>query len=509
MHHNLIIKDGDATKVEKQILVDGIQFVDETPTPGSLNHVTSGGVAESVAQQSSNIAPEYAKKTYEANSYVIYGGVLYTNPNAIGTAEDWNPAHWTQTAVAEIVPEGTSQSNPLMNAVDVERMINAMKPIEAMTLRFEFSKKDYNPETAGVGSAGTWTKVDSPTLNIWDWTNEATDWSESFKGAFPDADNEVSVIAAGDTSDVVNISYMFAGELNNFAYKVNYSLTHRNNVVSCIPFDVSSCVNFEGVFEGSTLRNVVPFKYNPSLTYSTSGETHSVIFADTYIENVADLDFYGITSVSSGMFARCTKLKKVSLKGLYNFADINNTFWGNNTEYCIIEEFELIGGLNSSNLTLFFQNCRKLKKVSGLIDNNNIGKVGCQGIFNQCFALENVEFSVGKADRVDYLYHRCYALKELPYVDTSLCNIFTYFAGYTEIETIPDLDVSSATDVSYMFTNCRKVKHGILEMYNKLLSRGSAITDKENCFNNCGIDTEEGRAALSQIPQSWGGLAEG
>lgn len=76
---------------------------DETPTPDSLNPVTSGGVAESVARQSSNLAPEYTKKTYEANSYVMHDGVLYTNPSAIGTAEDWNPAHWTQTTVAEMM----------------------------------------------------------------------------------------------------------------------------------------------------------------------------------------------------------------------------------------------------------------------------------------------------------------------------------------------------------------------------------------------------------------------
>jgi hypothetical protein len=56
-----------------------------------------------VSQQSSNIAPNYIKKTYEANSYVMQDGVLYTNPNAIGTAEDWNPAHWTQTTVAEMM----------------------------------------------------------------------------------------------------------------------------------------------------------------------------------------------------------------------------------------------------------------------------------------------------------------------------------------------------------------------------------------------------------------------
>lgn len=76
---------------------------DEAPTPGSLNPVTSNGVAESVSQQSSNIAPNYTKTTYPAKSYVMHDGVLYTNPNAIGTAEDWNPAHWTQTTVAEMM----------------------------------------------------------------------------------------------------------------------------------------------------------------------------------------------------------------------------------------------------------------------------------------------------------------------------------------------------------------------------------------------------------------------
>ena len=94
---------------------------DETPTLGSLNPVTSGGVAGSVAQQSSNLAPNYTKTTYPANSYVMQGGVLYTNPNAIGTAEDWNPAHWTQTTVAEMMAGagGGGESSYTSRAIDV------------------------------------------------------------------------------------------------------------------------------------------------------------------------------------------------------------------------------------------------------------------------------------------------------------------------------------------------------------------------------------------------------
>jgi hypothetical protein len=63
----------------------------------SASIYNGGGVAEKV------IAPNYTKKTYEANSYVMQDGVLYTNENAIETAEDWNPAHWTQTTVAEMM----------------------------------------------------------------------------------------------------------------------------------------------------------------------------------------------------------------------------------------------------------------------------------------------------------------------------------------------------------------------------------------------------------------------
>lgn len=59
--------------------------------------------SDEITNTNSSIAPEYTKTTYPANSYVMYGGVLYTNPSAIGTAEDWNPEHWTQTTVAEMM----------------------------------------------------------------------------------------------------------------------------------------------------------------------------------------------------------------------------------------------------------------------------------------------------------------------------------------------------------------------------------------------------------------------
>lgn len=90
----------------KDITSIGYLPVDLNARKDSKHLLASGAVATI----SSNFAPDYTKKTYEANSYVMNGGVLYTNENAIGTAEDWNPAHWTQTTVAEMMASAGGSS---------------------------------------------------------------------------------------------------------------------------------------------------------------------------------------------------------------------------------------------------------------------------------------------------------------------------------------------------------------------------------------------------------------
>lgn len=76
------------------------------------------------ACDTANIAPAYTKKTYAANSYVMHDGVLYTNENAIGTAEDWNQAHWTQTTVAEMMAGAGGSSGYSQIAVTASNISN-------------------------------------------------------------------------------------------------------------------------------------------------------------------------------------------------------------------------------------------------------------------------------------------------------------------------------------------------------------------------------------------------
>lgn len=412
-----------------------------------------------------------------------------------------------------MAPAGTSDDNPLMTAADTERMIDAMKPIDDMTLRFEFSKKDYNPETAGVGSAGTWTKVDSPTLNVWDWTNEETDWASAFQGAFPDADNEVRVIAAGDTSSVTKTNKMFAGNFTSYPQASGYKLNARNNIVSCVPFDVSNLTDMSAMFLGSSLREVVHFDFS-----NTASCMAGNLFSDTLIEEVGDMEF-GVTKCIS-MFGACTKLKRA---GIITFDSSKLVLDAGNQialfscySQKLSSPIEEIGGIkgigNCSDFTSLFSRLKKLKRINSPIDCSSASNLTT--MFQNCESLEELPVleNVGNTNITSTygMFYSCTKIKEFPVFDTSHVtdarNMFTNCHTMTEI---PNYDFSSVTKVDSFCQGSENVSSGILETYNKFLDRGASITSHTSCFKDCGIDTKEGRAALAQIPQSWGGLAEG
>ena len=410
-------------------------------------------------------------------------------------------------AVANVMPQDATKDNPLMTAEDTERMINAMKPIDALTLRFEFSKKDYSPVVAGVGSTGTWTKVDSPTLNIWDWTNEATDWSNSFQGAFPDTDNEVRVIAAGDTSSVTNANKMFAGIYSSTPVSSAYSVTSRNNIVKCVAFDVSNISNMNAMFTASNLKNIVYFDFSNN----NSNCECDYIFADTLIKEVGDIYFK--VEFLTGVFARCSILKKVGVLTIDK--DVHSPT-SNTAFFLNCGNLEEIGGLVGTStikkFTSLFMRCTNLKKIGGALDFSSATDIG--SCFGGCISLEKLPEFIGLGEsnitNVSSVFSGCRKIPEVPLFDTShATNANSMLSGCYEITKIPDYDFSSVTNVNFFAKNNYKVKEGILETYNKFLDRGESITSHIETFMDCGRDTPEGQIALSQIPASWGGLAEG
>ena len=91
----------------KTVNISTLEF-DETPTPGSLNPVTSGGVAESVSQQSSNIAEAFSAFSTYAIGEVVIGpdGKLYQCTTAVDTAGEWDPEDWDETSIGGLLSNG-------------------------------------------------------------------------------------------------------------------------------------------------------------------------------------------------------------------------------------------------------------------------------------------------------------------------------------------------------------------------------------------------------------------
>jgi hypothetical protein len=177
-----------------------------------------------------------------------------------------------------MAPAGTSEDNPLMTAEDTERMIIAMKPIDANTLRFEFSKMDYDPTVEGVGSNGTWNKLVAKFHNVWDWTRSNNDWSNIFNAAFQDDNNKVDIIAAGDLSTITSMRQF---------------LFNCQSVTSIPNLNTSSVTNYSYAFYKTSLKEI------PAIDTSNATDLSNFIREILTIKSIPLFDTGKVTNVQN------------------------------------------------------------------------------------------------------------------------------------------------------------------------------------------------------------------
>ena len=112
MHHIKVIKDGNVNNVVKEQLVDGVQYVDDEPREGSLNGITSGAVAK-VAGDVGDVKDVIPEGTSEENPLV--------NETVLGeVAERVTTAEGDIESIEEKIPSGASSSNKLVTESDLE-----------------------------------------------------------------------------------------------------------------------------------------------------------------------------------------------------------------------------------------------------------------------------------------------------------------------------------------------------------------------------------------------------
>lgn len=367
---------------------------------------------------------------------------------------------------------------------------------ESMTLRFKFSKMDFSPvdeeNNTQITTKGTWKKIDYIEENIWDWTYEDSNWSNTFNNVFIDENNIVDIINAGDTSGVTNCKSMFKAYLNDRNVK-----SYIRNIYL---FDTSNVTNMNGMFYACTILKTIP-KFNTSKVTDMSSMFRECVS----LETVPLLDTSNVTNMN-GMLYECHTITTVPLYNTSKVTDMGKMFT-NDINLVEVPVFDMSAVTNADN---FLCGCTSLEHVP-------------------CFDISN-------CTNLNQFINMCPNLKEIPQFNTSSAKkMYAMLNGLTSITSVPKLDYSNATDIKMLlgvydsakapqnlerlpdmstvtnkittcegaFMNIRNVKYGILDAYNILKEcNPTTITD---CFLNCGIDTAEGLEQLNQIPKEWGG----
>ena len=419
--------------------------------------------------------------------------------NGNGTGLVFKPYTYDSDFSSAMVPAGTSEENPIMNAIEIEELIYANKEINQNTIRFSFGNLSFSPIGLGAHN-GTWNKLETTFANIWDYSVEGTSMASEF----------------ASTSD--DIAAPFADEVNNptKVLKIDFgTITDASRLfVRCIGIvslpknlDISKLTTFYLAF--SNLANCEVW---PNL-----------------------LDFSNASSNSDfrGFFQYCTKMKKSPIIIFGNQIDCLNSY-----KSCVSLEECDINLSNIQNTQSMFDNCISLKKVN-LHSTSNATNM--KQMFEACCSLEEIEgLDISSANDLSfmfymrtgdtqnkhytrndgsklYLYGDILKLSYLDFLDNNFSyvitqtyraqNISAMYVNCLGIKKIPSLDITNVTNVTSLFYRCFNVESGMTQIYSKLSELG--VSNHGSTFEECGINTEEGRAERALIPKSWGGDAEG
>lgn len=270
MHHNLIIKNGDATQVEKEILVDGVQFIDKEPVEGSFNPVTSDGVAKSIGDVNESIG-DVNEAIGDVNNELAYIKQLLTNP--LNLPQNTIRCKFTSGYTPTM---GTSQT-----LVDAGENVWDIGFSSAASL---FRNNTYLLKVIGANTSSVVTMSDIfygctslTSVALFD-TSNVTNMFNAFRNC-----TSLTSVALFDTSNVTNMGSMFNG---------------CTSLASVPLFDTSKVKDIGGMFRGCTSLTSVPL-------FDTSEATQMY-----------------------DMFRDCTSLKSVPLFNTSKTRDVYEMFYG-------------------------------------------------------------------------------------------------------------------------------------------------------------------------------------
>ncbi len=360
--------------------------------------------------------------------------------------------------------------------------INIFVQCAPMTLRFQFSQENYDPNVLKEGrwNKGDWTHRGD---NVWDWTYDNTIWNGAFNGAFKDPNNTVKIIDSGDTSSVSG---------------------YENFLESC-----------------TALTEVRKLDTRGAVTITR-------LFCEcSSLEAIPELALESVVSMNR-VFEKCGNLKQISLKNASKPVYASGLFLNCTSLETIVMEPPLqVNEMNS-----IFNGCTSLKTLPWM-DTSNVSGYNMMSPFVGCTSLIEVpEYDTHNVNQMDHTFSGCTSLRSIPHFDTSNVTRFDFCFENTAIEKLPDwdfsngtqfvstfmgcqhlksinqIDLTKATITPQMFMNCINVESGTYDLYVYLSTKPVTLNAPDVMFMNCGVDTETGREDLAKIPRRWGGTMQ-
>lgn len=417
-----------------------------------------------------------------------------------GTFVEWKGTGWAVRSDIQLATTIDMQS--------LEEHILARETIPSSTLRFSFGDLAYDPTTdttvasrhntadrAGGGTpagyGGTWTKLRTKYTNIWDYTyvddtllNEFDNGNYAYEATpatrfWNDVEHNPIKIIASNTAGCESFKRAFQGcwaiteiwELDaSDALNMQLAFSYCKNLRNICKLDCSSCKDISAMFQYCfKIDNVELTLIDDDSVSNTAQSLFMACDSLTTIKGV--LNFKSVTNAQAA-FSGCQKLNDFVIENTGRVTNMAYMFAA-----CFNLSMDFINSIDTSAAT----------NIRDIVD----GYLGLASGGHMLIEIDGTMKNITEVPTLDF---------------SNVTNARAAFAGcdIKAIDATKLASLSGSVDVRQMFDANRNCKSGILDAYAVLDAVDSSHT---NCFRYCGIDTDEGRAELEQIPASWGGLA--
>ena len=227
-------------------------------------------------------------------------------------------------------------------------------------------------------------------------------------------------------------------------------------------FDTSKATNMSSVFQNDAALTTLNIDFDLSSAMSTSNMFNGC--ASLTEVRFTDSDAPNLTNMSY-MFKQCKNLEEISMPGLI--------------------------GANVTNINAMLQECESLK-VLNLENFLGSGVTDGTSLFEKCKSLETIRLGLNsRLITMANMFNDCSELVELsiPNLDTTVTTNMSYaFANNPKLETLTlgeNFSTANATNLSYMFYNSPKLSLPL----NKIDS--SKAINIAGMFQNCPLTQDE------------------